>query len=59
MLAATVAGETVQCGWVTVRFGFSWLVVSGQLVVFMNGSGVQATNRVVQVIFAMTKHVIA
>jgi predicted 3-demethylubiquinone-9 3-methyltransferase (glyoxalase superfamily) len=49
------AGQPVQCGWLTDRFGLSWQVVPKALPELMSGGTAEQRNRVFAAIMGMVK----
>jgi predicted 3-demethylubiquinone-9 3-methyltransferase (glyoxalase superfamily) len=48
-------GETMQCGWVTDRFGITWQIVPKILFELMNNTDPQKSYRVTQAMLKMVK----
>ena len=48
-------GESMQCGWLTDRFGVSWQIVPDRLGELMSGLDSVRANRVMQAMLKMIK----
>ncbi|MGE9291752.1 MAG: VOC family protein [Puniceicoccales bacterium] len=53
--ALSEGGETLECGWVTDRYGLSWQIVPAALPQYLDPANPERTARVLNAVWSMTK----
>ena len=51
----SAGGETLQCGWLTDRFGITWQIVPSILIELLQSPDAEKANRVMQAMMKMVK----